>query len=111
MLLPTNMISGCLRLASSIISPELCTITDNVLFILVPITSLAHSTTVHATQETKLQLQISSGELAEDLPEFCSPQGSSTTVIQISSEDISSTVTELLTPLLSQLFHLNTPGF
>ena len=93
-----------------------------VLFILVPATLLAHSTTVYATQETNDLVVITTANqlrkeiksqltevLAEALPEFCGSQGSAT-VIEIPSEDIISTVTELLTPLLSQLSHLNTPG-
>ena len=92
------------------------------LFILVSATLLAHSTAVHATQETNDLVVITTANqlrkeiksqltevLAEALPEFCGSQ-SSATVIQIPSEDIISTVTELLTPLLSQLSHLVTPG-
>ena len=93
-----------------------------ILFILIPILLLAHSTTVYATQETNDLVVITTANqlrkeiksqltevLSEALPEFCGSQGSAT-VIQIPSEDITSTVTDLLTPLLSQLSHLVTPG-
>ena len=107
---------------------------SSILFILVSTTLLVVSTTANTTQEsidlvvltaTQAKSQLIEA-LAEVLPELC--RSHNVTVAQkpsVSNEDIlsaireltdyvkdgvRSSITELLTPLLSNLSHLNTPG-
>ena len=106
--------------------------TSFILFILIPITLLAHSTTVCATQETNDLVVITTAnqlrkEIRSQLTEVLSElNGSQINITVISSNDavlsaireltdyvkdgVRNSITELLTPLLSNLSHLVTPG-